>query len=309
MLDSGDAAEPRVMALNLLTLLETPEADADQVLRDRLGDRLLSLVVSKDAGQAKLNQGAMALSLAALATLYERTRDEQLGQAVWAMMDRLWGSEERVPNLVALPWLVLAYERAGDLLADADASGMKQAQLAKRRAVLAAVIDRLCQYQVIEIPELGPDDVLGGFVLKPGPSGSPPNPDWRNAQALMFLSVMLRDENATQDRDKLGWLLSAGYSARFVGQLMMDDAACYYVRDRTAAHGGVRMAPWDNRLALAPTAISLLAVTELQASLTSFKPPVPTPDSITEEDGGEDELTPNDSEGVPVDVTTPDAQP
>ncbi len=280
MLAAGDKADPRVVALVLLTLLETPASD--QALRDRLGDRLLSLATAEGAeGEAGGNTGGEALSAAALATLYERTREERLGQVVWALMDRFWSRGDGVPNLSALPWLALADERAGELLADVDSSGARRVELDRRRSVLSLLIERLCQYQVIEKPELGPDDVLGGFVLTPGPAGSPPNPDWRNAQPLMFLSIMLRDDQVTQGQDKLGWLLSAGYSARFVGQLMMDETGSYYVRDRIAARDGVRMAPWDNRLALAPSAMSLLALTELQTTLATFKPAsvVPKPES------------------------------
>ncbi len=306
VLDAGDQAEPRVVALVLLALMEAPVAESDQALRDRLGDRLLSLVLPEQADQqVRGNQGAAALAAAALATLYDRTREERLGQAVWTLMGRAWGPDDGVPNLVALPWLTLAYERAGDLLADNDPSGVKEKKLARRRQTLSIVIDRLCRQQVIEKPTLGPDDVLGGFVLQPGPSGSPPNPDWRNAQPLMFLSIMLRDDRVTHDKDKLGWLLSAGYSARFVGQLMMDDASCYYVRDRVAARGGVRLAPWDNRLALAPTAMSLLAITELQTSLATFKPaptkPEPRP-SLLSEGSAVAEDAPTD---VPASTTQP----
>jgi hypothetical protein len=306
ILRDGDTAEPRVMALVLLALLEAPVSQSDSALRDKLGERLIDLVMPKDAkDKVEVNQGADALSAAALATLYERTREQQLGQAVWTLMDRIWGDEDRVPNLVALPWLALAYDRAGDLLADADQSGARRAELTKRRAIFAVVIDRLCQHQVIEKPTLGPEDVLGGFVLRPGPSGSPPNPDWRNAQPLMLLSIVLRDGRVTEGQDKLGWLLSAGYSARFVGQLMMDDAGCYYVRDRVAARGGVRMAPWDNRLALAPTAISLLAVTELQTSLATFRPTPPVPETTPEQvEDDEDDL-----DDVSAEVTDPPEQP
>jgi hypothetical protein len=278
LLDSQEQVGPRVLALVLMTLLEAPESESDQALRDRLGEQLLERVLLDGAdGEAGMNSGEAALVSAALASLYERTREEKLGEAVWALMQRQWAEEGRVPNLAALPWLALAQERAGGLLVDADASGDRRAELDRWRTTMSRVIEVLCKHQVIEKPELGPDDVLGGFVLTPGPEGSPPNPDWRNAQPLMFISIMLRDEQATKGRDKLGWLLSAGYSARFVGQLMMDDSSCYYVRDRVGARGGVRMAPWDNRLALAPAAMSLLAVTELQTSLATFKPTPPEP--------------------------------
>lgn len=270
---SSDEVQPRVLSLQLLTLLEAPDSISDQDLRDRLGTRLLAYVRSRnEAGGEPMGAGAVSLSAAALGAWYQRTRDEAVGEVVWDLMDQLWVDPDRAPNLVALPWLVLTHEWVGDLLADADDTGARGAELDRRRQVLAKVIDRLCAYQVIDKPVLGPTDVQGGFVLSPGPTGSPPNPDWRNAQPLMFISTVLRDEVATRGQDKLGWLLSAGYSARFVEQLMMSDASCYYVRDRVAAKGAVRMAPWDNRLALAPTAMSLLAVTELQTSLATFKP-------------------------------------
>ncbi len=310
LLETQEQVEPKVLALVLLTLLETPTLESDQGLRDRLGEQLLKQVSLDGAdGGTRMNVGAAALSSAALASLYERTRDEALGEAVWALMDRLWVKQGKAPNLVALPWLAMAQERAGGLLADADASGDRRAELDRRRIILSRVIDLLCRHQVIERPTLGPDDVLGGFVLSPGPAGSPPNPDWRNAQPLMFISIMLRDDLATKGRDKLGWLLSAGYSARFVGQLMMDDSSCYYVRDRVGARGGVRMAPWDNRLALAPTAMSLLAITELQTSLATFRPTPPKPATQPPADPGV-ELNEVESQDVDLESAPPQsAQP
>ena len=278
VLFSQDEPEPRVLSLLLLTLLEAPDSIIDQELRDRLGAKLLAYVKTQhNQAEHKMNAGASSLSAAALGAWYERTRDEEVGELVWDLMDQLWTDPQRAPNLVALPWLALTQEWVGELLAQADDTGQRKAELDRRRLVMAKVIDRLCAYQVIDKPRLGPDDVQGGFVLSPGPAGSPPNPDWRNAQPLMFISTMLRDQAATSGQDKLGWLLSAGYSARFVEQLMMNDASSYYLKDRFAARGAVRMAPWDNRLALAPTAMSLLAVTELQTSLASFNPGGPPP--------------------------------
>lgn len=288
-LRAGDAADPRVVSLMLLTALESPAGEADQLSRDRLGSLLMRLVHGDgepDGVGAGLNDGESALSAAALATLYERTREPAIGKSVLALTAKLWGQPDQTPNLSALPWLLLAHERSGALLLQNERAG-------EYRELTADVIDRLCQRQVIEKPALGPDDVLGGYVLSPGPAGSPPNPDWRNAQPLMFLAIALRDEQVTRGRDKLGWLLSAGYSARFIGQLMMDEAACYYVRDRISARGGVRMAPWDNRLALAPSAMSLLALTELQTTVIALRPelpavtePVVTEDAVNDE--GED---------------------
>ena len=65
------------------------------------------------------------------------------------------------------------------------------------------------------------------------------------------------------------------------------------------------MAPWDNRLALAPTAISLLAVTELQTSLATFRPTPPVPETTPEQvEGDQDNL-----DDVSTEVTDPATQP
>lgn len=277
-------ADPRVVALLLMTQLEAPAEVADQDQRDRLGGLLIKLtapMVAPDADDSKLKDGTSALAAAALSLLFERTRQPQAGEVARALVDQLWARPGKTPNLSALPWLVMAHERAGVLWDEVDSDEAYKLEQARRARVLALVIDRICEFQVIEKPVFGPDDVLGGFVLTPGPAGSPPNPDWRNAQPLLLLSMVLRDESITAGQDKLGWLISTSYSARFVGQLMMDDASCYYVRDRVSARGGVRMAPWDNRLALAPSAMSLLALTELQTTLLSFQPDHPQVDDDT----------------------------
>ncbi len=288
VLSPNAEADPQVSALVLLAMLEAPADKADARLRDRVSELLLSHVEPQDQNAepapGTMKDGTAALVAAALATLYDRTRQPEAGQAARTLVDHLWDRPDKAPNLSALPWLVLAHERAGELLYTDEPESGQADELARRRVILGKVIDRLCQFQVIEKPGLGPDDVLGGFVLAPGPVGSPPNPDWRNAQALMLLASSLRDDVLTDQHDKLGWMIAAGYSARFVDQLMMDDNSCYYVRDRIAVRGGVRMAPWDNRLAVAPSAMSLLALTELQATLTSFRP---APLAPTNNDPGE----------------------
>ncbi len=119
---------------------------------------------------------------------------------------------------------------------------------------------------------LGPADVIGGFELEPAPVGTPPAPNWRTAQLLAFLSICLREDGITADRDALGWVLNAGLAARFIAQLMMDEASAYYVRSLPDAIGGVRMALWDNQLGLAPTALSLLACVQLQETLDHYTP-------------------------------------
>ena len=137
---------------------------------------------------------------------------------------------------------------------------------------------KLCEQQVIEPPRLGPKDVIGGFELVKGPPNSPPNPDWRTAQLLSFLATCVRQPGITQGRDSYGWLLTGALAARFLGQLMMDEPNCYYVRNHPESLGGVRLCLWDNRLPINANAMSLLAVTELQeakAMPTFLRPSAP----------------------------------
>ncbi len=273
----------RVLSLSLLTMLEAPPGTADNALRDQIGQRLMQELVRRNndaEDDSQLNSGASALAAAALAGWYERIRQPKVGQLVSQLIDSVWSDAQPVPSISALPWLMLAQEQVGDLLVTDDQAQAHEQQLKRHRTAIAHLIDQLCQYQVIEKPEFGPDDVMGGFVLSPGPAGSPPNPDWRNAQPLMLIAIALRDDALTADNDKLGWMIAVSYSARFIEQLMMKDASCFYVRDHVSALSGVRMAPWDNRLALAPTAMSLLAITELQTSLLQMRggPPVQNPE-------------------------------
>lgn len=264
--------KPQVNALVLLTMLQAPADQVDKPLRDRIADLLVKQLTQPDAPQLK--QAPAALVAASLASLYERTRQPEVGELARKMLDQVWDQPNKTPGVATMPWLILVDQTAGNLLYP-DTNPDNARTRAHRRAVIAGVIDQLLQHQVIEPPQLGPDDVLGGFVLSPAPPGSPPNPDWRNAQALLILALALRDDAIVADHDKLGWLIAAGYAARFVGQLMMDDNSCFYVRDRVAARGGVRLAPWDNRLAVAPSAVSLLALTELQTTLNAMRPEPP----------------------------------
>ena len=273
-LNLKEEADLRVLSLTLLTMLEAPPGMADDQLRERVGRRLMQEVTHRKHAAGKpseLDSGSTALAAAALAGWYARTRQPEIGRLASSLIDAFWSDPQKVPNISALPWLLLAHAWVGDLVVVDEVVESRPEEVNRRRSAIARLIDQICQYQVIETPAFGPDDVKGGFVLSPGPAGSPPNPDWHNAQPLMLLSTALRDDAITAGQDKMGWLIAVSFSARFIEQLMMDDASCYYVRDSVSALGGVRMAPWDNRLALAPSAMSLLAITELQTTLAEMR--------------------------------------
>ena len=64
-------------------------------------------------------------------------------------------------------------------------------------------------------------------------------------------------------------MLDCGLGARFIKQLMFDRAGAYYVFDAREVVGGVRAGLWDNRQPIEATAMALLAVTELQQTLST----------------------------------------
>lgn len=282
-LDEGTNLSPATVAWILLALTDNGLEDNDDNLRDRLGRWLVSLhdggggfrvAPGEDAGPAK--QAANYLITAALAALFEQTRDPESGVVVAEALEGLWHKTAGSPNIDALPWMAIAHGRAAHLLAGDDPEC--RGRLADRERAIGDLVAKLCEQQVIEPPRLGSEDVIGGFELVKGPPNSPPNPDWRTAQLLSFLATCMRQPGITQGRDSYGWLLTGALAARFLGQLMIDEPNCYYVQNHPESLGGVRLCLWDNRLTINANAMSLLAVTELQeakAMSTFVRPSAP----------------------------------
>jgi hypothetical protein len=263
----------------LLTLVDGDAAGVDErELRDALGRWLMGLRL-EDGGfrdplssePRRLNDAEQALVAAALAALFERTRDRWMAEAINEAIDDLWRRAAGSPNVAVLPWLTFAHNRAGGLLAGNDEE--RRATLSERQRTIGRLVDRLTRQQVIEPPVLGPNDVIGGFELIKGPPGSPPSPDWRTAQLLGFLAQALAEPQIVDGHNVHDWLITAGLAARFIAQLMMDEPSAFYTRAPREAHRGVRLAMFDNRLGVSATAMSLLAVTQLQEAARAIQPP------------------------------------
>lgn len=268
--------KPAVVALALLTLSDSLVPRGGAELREQLGRLLLELrdpdggfLSSGDDGAKPVTQAEAALIAASLATLYQQTLDPEIGTAVSGTLDHLWTSIETNPQALSLYWFALAHERSAKLIA-ARSEKAAESVLTRMRG-LAMLTNLLSEQQVIEPPLLGPDDVLGGFELYPGPPGSPPSPNCTSASLLAFLAITMRDDEMAADQDTFGWLLTASLTARFIAQLMMDKPSCYYVRSVEDSLGGVRLSLWDNRLKNWPTALSLLAMVELQESIQALE--------------------------------------
>ncbi len=257
-------------ALTLLTLADAPDHVAHKPLRDRLAHELLALrhadasfrTTANDSA-APLSNPTQALITAALAALLEQTRDPQLAADVIESQDALWESSRgRVPGT---PWGAITEFRL-------RRSGLPDRPAAidrwqRHRAAITEHTAALRTRQITAPPEHGPDDVVGGIESRPTPPDSPPNPDWTTARSLALLAAALRQPDVVEPNNRIDCLLDCGLAARFLTQLMFDETACYYARNRDDAIGGIKLAPWDNRLATGPAAMTLLAFTELQQSI------------------------------------------
>ena len=270
---------PAASALVVMTLVEAPDLAQFKTQRDALVQKLLALrepqggfrttftLPAKGAKLALANIPTQCLILAALAQAYEQTRDSRIKEVLEPALDALW--QDHPPNqlVIGLPWLAMAQMRLAALERADGVDAARQKELARRDEILMAMAQALRGKIVESPPDFGPADVVGGMdFTRLGPD-APPNPDWRTAQFLVFLSRMLQEPQVNQGRDRYQWLLDCGLGARFIQQLMFDQVNGFYLRSASDAMGGVRLSMWDNRTAIGPSAMALLAIDELQSSL------------------------------------------
>lgn len=269
--------DPQVAAdaVTLMALVESPTLSELKDERDQLASRLLSLQQGdgwfrSGAGpQARrVSRPTQSLVVAALASLAERVRDVELARKVERSEAVLWQEAEAGGLVGLVPWVAMTEAHLARLgkLGAPDA----QPTRSQRWDRLGELADALRQRQIIAAPQVGPADVVGGFELTPQPGAVAPSADWQSARVLAFLALALRQEELRQGRDAVQWLLDCGLAARFVAQLTFDPYGCYYVRSPADVLGGVRTALWDNRVPIGPSAMSLLAITELQETLESL---------------------------------------
>ncbi|MFK7788587.1 MAG: hypothetical protein AB8C95_03695 [Phycisphaeraceae bacterium] len=271
-------------AFLLLTFCETPaRLTPDQlVLRDRLGQALLALRHPDGGGyrveagsDKRLPRASAAVVTAALATYFDTTRSKILAQPLWAVLGDLIAvnDTQEKARVVDLLWVAHALDAAGEDLAkaqpDPDAAA---ATLDQWRKTLASYLELLTEQQVRNNPILGPSDVSGGFILQKPTPGSPPEPTWQSAMPTAFLAFALRDPGVIDPDQRFGPVLAAGLGARYLGQLIITEPSSYYLRDPEPAIGGVRRTLWDNTLYPDCSAITLIALAELQQTLIDLEP-------------------------------------
>lgn len=119
-------------------------------------------------------------------------------------------------------------------------------------------------------------DLVGGIVFTASRS---PLPSWQSIRALAALAPMLADPRLTDPADvprELSHLLAG---ARFIRSLTADEALAHMFPNPGRAVGGVRAAPWDQRMTLEAGALSLITLCELIDSLETLadRPGQPAP--------------------------------
>jgi len=268
LLAPDDLEDPVTAGLALLTMLDAPAAAFEPALRDRLAAQLAEPDSEPDAAEPR-PPASEALVAAALAGRYAQSREAALGARVAERLAAQWERGGGGFDVFALPWALEAHLVAsGPLIED----GLLDPAVAESRAAgLAALLDLVERRQVIERPALGPDDVTGGIVLRAAPEGSPPAPTWHTAHVVRFLALALRDAHLVPAIRRPGVMVTASAASRFLAQLMIDEPNCFAIPNPDQALGGIRLALYDNTLDVAPTAVTLLAVTELSATLHALE--------------------------------------
>ncbi len=273
-------------ALLLLTMIDSPMLNERKVQRDSLANSLLrhwnadgsfttgDSTGKEPAGGVKKGNdtaSAQALIVSALARLYEQTRDVELGRKVQTARLMQWREFSADRIIAALPWMMRT-ENSGTLLdaipgpvaGDAKQTTQRQEKIKK---LMAALRER----QIMDPPDMGPSDVVGGFELNGWPPVGAPNPDWRSSLVVSFLASAMRDPAIVKPADRLSWLLTCGLGARFLAQLMYDTPNAYYVQFPSEAIGATRVSLWDNDTPSSVTAMSLLAVLDLKKTIAEIQ--------------------------------------
>ncbi len=279
--------EPAAQALTLLAVMAMDDSGERPIERDVLGQRLIARFVDRphDGPPAAAPQRALvalALTTYALQSGVPRDAGPVARQAAAELIEQV----EAAHVVTALPWYAMALRAAARLPADAAPASDALSPAAVRQR-LADLVEQMRPIQVAADARLGPDDVVGGFDLLPG--GQPglgvgpsaPVADWRSANVLATMALALREAGqAATDLDEpqrqqamVRQVVDCGRAARFLHQLMFTNDNAYYARSLPDVLGGIRPALWDNRLSTAPTAMALLAVTELQQALDALSLP------------------------------------
>ncbi len=250
-------------ALTVLALLQTPGAGEIKAERLRLTAALTGMQrpdgLMRNSIRVNTSAGALpsqAIAAAALVALYDRTRDPQTLNQALSLLAALWPqvTPDRLPFVMPF-------------LADAELELERLGHPSPTLAQLKPALDTLWKRQVQAVNDRGvavSPDIVGGFLLGEGLINEPTS---QSAAVLAAQARAMRSPKLVADADRPRWIVRCALAARFLDQLAMQPDSCFYVHTPKSAISGIRIAMWNNHQPLAASAMSLIAVAELQQSL------------------------------------------
>ena len=268
---------PTAIACAILAMSSHPSLAKRRAERDGLGQILR--LHQRGAGAFYAIQGEerrrlplqdQCIILLSLLRLHEVSGDPDTLAAA-RRLDAFVLKEGAPVDRFAGPWYQLALETKHRLKLtaghDADAAKIELAL----PAAFATGSQTLLSRQILEVPNDAPADLVGGFDLRRRQPGAMPDADRHVAEDLLFLSLTLRNPEAMADLEKVlprhVVIVRCGQAARFLGQLLVFDPSCYYMRSKESALGGIRESLWNNEQSIEGTALSLLAAIEFEQTL------------------------------------------
>lgn len=117
-------------------------------------------------------------------------------------------------------------------------------------------------------------DLVGGIVFT---AAGAPLPSWQNARPLAFIATMLGDRRLTDENERMPELVRLMGSLRFLMQLAAQRAEGHMYADPAQAQWGVRSSPWDQRMPVQASALTLLTLVETLSSIERLTERPPTP--------------------------------
>ncbi|MBL8991143.1 MAG: hypothetical protein JNJ48_06135, partial [Phycisphaerae bacterium] len=130
--------------------------------------------------------------------------------------------------------------------------------------------------------DAGPDrqDAVGGVLFTTAPGTLP---TWNTARPLAATATMLADARLTEPGERSVEVVRILSALRFLNQQTADDSIGWMAPSPALSIGGVRAAPWDARMPVSATAMTLLSVVETVRALDALVPNPASPAPPTAE--------------------------
>ncbi len=257
ILESNNA--PRERGQDAKSLSPEVASLADRC-RDRVGHAWIQSGVANDARFASevLPAGRPLIALALAMLAKEEPTNTSARDRARAALGACYAQAEPIALAGDMPWIVWAEQALASVGAASPTAPLLAAP--GLREARRSIWNRQLQRDNLDDRAL---DMVGGIAPAPEPTGAlAPLATWHSARALAGTAAMLRDPRLTKREEFPLELARQLNGLRFLRQLMTDDAVAYMFENPANALGAVRSAPWDQRLPLDATSLSLIAACE-----------------------------------------------